>query len=218
MRTATEDLLLAYTTGALSEAESLLIATHLALCPEARDQVQLLEALGGVLLAQLDRQPPQDAADPTLAALLGRLDAPRPSAPPAPAPLPDAELAALPQPLRGYAARGGRWKTVVPGMVHQIVLPVAGWSGAPVRLTRVRGGFRVPQHTHRGRELNLVLTGGFHDRGQPFGPGDVADNDEADTHELLIDPGEDCIILAVNEAPLVPVGLSARIASWLTGF
>lgn len=212
-------LLAAYSAGTLAHAQDFLVACHLSRCPQCRDQVALLDEIGGLLLDLGDTTP---SAEDALLSILGRLDD-EPTAEPAPreaAPLPPELLALdLPEPLRSTLARSGvtQWATVVPGFVHQITLPIP-WEGEPVRLTRVRGGFRVPRHTHRGRELNLVLAGGFRDPSGGYGPGDVAENDDSVTHELAIDPGEDCIILAVNESPLVPVGLTARVASWLVGF
>jgi len=213
---APDDLLIGYATGTLTEAESLLIAIHLTLCPDCRRRHESLEAIGGAMLETLAPSTMQPGA---LSAMLAMLD----TAPPSPPQYPDLPPAfanlPLPVPLRNYVAQSGqkKWKTVVPGVVHQITLPIS-WEGAPVRLTRMRGGFKVPQHTHNGRELNIVLTGGFHDRGEGFGRGDISDRDAAVTHELNIDSGEECILLAVNENPLVPIGMTARLASWITGF
>lgn len=218
MRHPEDSLLLEYSAGVLSEAEELLIAAHLSLCADCRARVVALDAVGGALLeASPSTSHDRDAA--SLAAVLFRLSEPAPVQQPVPAIAPALADLPLPAPLRDVVARAGirSWSTVVPLMVQQITLPIV-WAGAPVRLTRVRGGFRVPNHTHRGRELNLVLAGGFHDHRGGYGPGDVTDSDERVTHALSIDRGEDCIILAVNEAPLVPVGLGAQLASWLTGF
>ena len=211
-----DDLLIGYATGTLTEAESLLIATHLSLCPVCRKHNRSLEAVGGAVLESIT---PVEMADSSLESLLAVLDDPFP--PPAPrSVLPEAFAdLLLPTPLRNYVVESGQkqWQTVVPGVVHQITLPVS-LGGVPVRLTRMRGGFKVPKHTHNGRELNLVLHGGFHDRGEGFGPGDISDRDESVTHELNIDPGEPCILLAVNENPLVPVSITAKLASWFTPF
>lgn len=220
MRHPADDLLLAYSAGALSGAEDLLVASHLSMCPRCERQSELLDAVGGAWLEPAPVSPPRASeGDDALAAMLSRLD--EPVAVPAPPPVLSVELSALPlpAPLRDALARAGitSWQTLLPGFVQQIMLPIP-WHGAPVRLTRVRGGFRVPRHTHKGRELNLVLAGGFQDPSGGYGPGDVADNDADVVHELAIDPGEDCLILAVNEFPLVPVGITAHIAQWLIGF
>ncbi|MFT5686197.1 MAG: putative transcriptional regulator [Myxococcota bacterium] len=213
---APDDLLLGYAAGSLGEAESLLLATHLALCPECRSRHEGLEAIGG---AMLETVAPATISPDVLSAMLSMLDLPEP--PPSPRPTLPAAFAdlSLPGPLRDYVATSGltEWEMLIPGVLHQITLPVT-IKGTPVRLTRMRGGFKVPRHTHEGRELNLVLAGGFHDRGEGFGPGDISDRNADVTHELNIDPGEPCILLAVNDNPLVPVGMLAHVASWLVGF
>lgn len=217
MRHPDDSLLVAYSAGTLSAAEDLLLATHLSRCAQCTAQATLLDEIGGSWLA--DNAGASDETE-ALSQMLDRLDEPAPPQPQPPPPLaPAFEGIGLPEPLRSTLARTGvqRWQTVLPGLVQQVTLPIR-WRGAPVRITRVRGGFRVPKHTHRGRELNLVLAGGYRDQAGGFGPGDIAENDEDVTHELHIDPGEDCIILAVNEHPLVPVGIISSMVSALTGF
>ena len=211
-----DDLLLGHAAGGLGEAESLLVATHLTMCAACRAQSAALDAWGGAMLEEVS---PQSVPAELLASTLSQLDAPIPPPPPPRALPPELAALPLPEPLRSCvaAAEQQRWKMLLPGLVYQLTLPVS-WGSTPVRLTRVRGGFKVPPHTHTGRELSLVLAGGFHDRGQGYAPGDITDWDEQVTHALHIDPGEDCLILAVNEAPLVPVGLSSKVVSWITGY
>lgn len=211
-----DDLLVGYAAGTLSEAVSLLVASHLALCPDCRSRCARLESIGGAVLESVT---PAAVSPDALSTMLAMLDTPAPPPPPRPVlPAAFADLN-LPGPLRDYVARSGQtdWDTLVPGTLHQVTLPVS-INDTPVRLTRMRGGFKVPQHTHTGRELNLVLTGGFHDRGEGFGPGDISDRGTDVTHALHIDPGEPCVLLAVNTHPLVPVGALANIAKWLVGF
>ncbi|MEK9832936.1 MAG: hypothetical protein VW453_10120, partial [Rhodospirillaceae bacterium] len=45
-----DELLVSYAAGELNEAWSLLIATHIAVCPRCRDRVGTAEALGAALL------------------------------------------------------------------------------------------------------------------------------------------------------------------------
>ena len=62
-----EDLLLAYAAGDLGEAWSLLIATHLALCPVCRGAVRDAEAIGGALIDELaPEELSRDALEKTL--------------------------------------------------------------------------------------------------------------------------------------------------------
>jgi putative transcriptional regulator len=71
-----------------------------------------------------------------------------------------------------------------------------------VRLLRIPAGKPVPEHSHGGRELTVVLTGSFHDEVDEFGPGDIEDADGSLTHQPIAGAAEDCICLAVTDAPL----------------
>ncbi len=123
----------------------------------------------------------------------------------------------VPDPLLPYLAEATGWRTVLPGFVHEIPLPLS-WGETPVTIVRMRPGFVVPMHGHLGQELNLVLAGGLDDGDDEFLPGDVVMKDEKDSHSLDIHDDGHCIVLVVRQGPLVPKGLVARAASWLTRF
>ena len=69
-------------------------------------------------------------------------------------------------------------------------------------LLRVGGGRRVPEHSHGGQELTLILQGAYRDRFGVFAAGDIADHDEDVEHQPIAEPGEDCICLVAVDAPL----------------
>jgi len=207
----TDDLLVEHISGASPAAVSLLVATHLSLCSRCRRVASLLDAVGG---AALNALPAQGAPEQGLDAFLSRLDAPVEVGPPAPPAGPDW----LPQPLRSLVGPlpDASWRTLVPGLAWNLDLPLHH-GDRPVRLARMRAGFRVPRHSHAGRELNLVLAGGYTDATGSFERGDLADNDGTVEHELRIDAGEPCVLLVVNDAPLLPRGPVANVLSWLSG-
>jgi len=66
----------------------------------------------------------------------------------------------------------------------------------------------VPEHSHRGRELTVVLSGAFNDGETLFVRGDVEDADDSVQHVPTATAEADCICLAVTEAPL-------RFRSWV---
>ena len=49
-----EEILLDYASGSLNEVWSLAVATHLSLCPQSRQIVSDMEAIGGKLLSEID--------------------------------------------------------------------------------------------------------------------------------------------------------------------
>ena len=201
-----DDLLLAYAAGALPEALSLMVATHVSLCDACRAQLEACEALGGVVVeeqetAELDAL----ALDHTLA-LLER----EPQAAAAPRTR-QTDCAVLPAPLHDYV--GGdvsaiRWRSIGMG-VKQAILPTG--PGATARLLFIPAGAAVPDHSHRGIELTMVLQGAFSDEVDRFARGDVETADESVHHTPTADPGADCICLAVTDAPLRFSGLIPRL-------
>src|SRR5207245_3768 len=64
-----DSLLIEYAAGSLDEATALLVATHLALCPDCRRPVRRAEAVGGALLESAPSEPlASDALGPPTAA------------------------------------------------------------------------------------------------------------------------------------------------------
>ncbi len=209
-----DELLLDYVTGGLSESWSLAVATHLALCPACRRQTARLEAVGGGLLQATE--PVQVAAD-SLSAVMARLDAPaaaddEPQAPQVPS------RSGLPQPLRRYAENATgelEWKRLGRG-ASQLRIDT-GDPGATARLLRIPAGMPVPLHTHRGLELTVVLSGAFADATGRYGPGDFQEADETLEHQPHATPEADCICLAVTDAPLRFRSVAARLLQPLLG-
>lgn len=208
-----EEHLLDYAAGAASEAVSLLVATHLALCPDCRAKVADYERIGG---AMLDESQPAALPDAALATVLDRLDD-MPDETPARLPAesfdePTRRL--LPEPLRSYIGcnlDAASWHSVTKAL-QEIELPL-GESGYRTRLYRIKAGQAMPEHTHGGTEMTLVLAGGFTDDTGHYGRGDVSIADDALVHTPVADPGEDCICLAVTDAPLKLTGPIGRIVN-----
>lgn len=211
-----DELLLDYAAGSLAEGWSLAVATHLALCPACRRRLKGMEAAAGMLLETLPNEPETvagtDAAsweqmkirmqgDDRGAAIAAT------TAEPNPATAPQAPM--LPEPLRSYLGGDGanlKWRPLGRGAYH---IPIRTRDGeTSVRLLRIPAGKPVPEHSHGGRELTLVLAGSFRDEEGEFHRGDIEDADETLMHQPIANEGEDCICLAVTDAPL-------KFRSWL---
>jgi putative transcriptional regulator len=198
-----DQLLMAYAAGRLPEAFSLVVATHLSLCDDCRAQAGSFDALGGALLEEAGETTMREDA---LAQALARIEG-----------LPQAKSKPLkaagifPAPLAGHVGGGPdavRWRRVGGG-VRQAILPTGG--GATARLLYIPAGKAVPDHTHRGMELTLVLQGAFADAEESFARGDVEISDETVEHTPTVLAGEDCICLSATEAPLRFRGLIPRL-------
>jgi putative transcriptional regulator len=201
-----EERLLDYASGASPEPVALLVATHLALCPGCRRAIAELEAVGGALLEEL---PPEPVNDDSFARLLARLDRPAPAVPAVSSGDP-----ILPQPLRDYIGSLDRvaWRRF--GPVYEVRL-LTGFDRLTTRLVRIRPGSVMPRHTHAGSELSLVLQGGFSDVTGHYRRGDVAEADREVDHRPVVDADEECLCLAVTDAP---VRLTGRLGRLLNPF
>lgn len=215
-----EATLMSYAAGALSEALSVVVASHLELCPHCRGRVKELEALGA---AMLDDVAPAEMSDTSLAAFWQKLDT-----------LDDKLLridsegtaetmAGTAHGLSGpLAALLGRpltevpWKRLAPGIRYHR-LPLTDPSRGDLRLLKIAPGRKMPEHGHGGSEMTLVLSGSYHDRFGRFGPGDVADLDAEVEHQPIIDAEHHCICLVASERPARFKGLLSRLLQPLVG-
>ena len=200
----TDDLLMAYAAGSLPEAFDLMVATHLSLCDHCRARAESFDAVGGHVL---EEQPDSIAmSDTSLAATMALISKGAPAAKPA-----RPNCSVLPVPLQDYV--GGtvsdiRWKPIGMG-VKQAILPTT--SEASARLLFIPAGTAVPDHGHNGIELTMVLQGAFSDEVDRFARGDVEIADEDLEHTPVADISEDCICLAVTDAPLKFTKLMPRL-------
>ncbi|MDQ0320735.1 putative transcriptional regulator [Pararhizobium capsulatum DSM 1112] len=215
-----DELLASYAAGTLAEGWRLAVATHLALAPHARRRLALFEKTAGQMLEDIQPEAPAgdvwvkirakiDNQQPSPVSTMPRAAPEKPSLAPAPV---------LPEPLRSYL--GGdvmdlKWRTLGRGAYH---IPIRTEDGETnVRLLRIPAGKPVPEHSHGGRELTLVLSGSFQDSGELFARGDIEEADATLTHQPIATPGEDCICLAVTDAPLRFKSMLLRLVQPLLG-
>ena len=189
-----EAVIAAYSAGTLDEAFSLIVASHVSMCDECRAALSAYEAVGGAVLESVETV---EVDDDALAATLALIDEM-----PVIEETPKRASSIFPAPLEDYVGGGPdkvRWRRVGGG-VKQAILPCAGKSTA--RLLYIPAGMAVPDHTHNGMELTMVLQGAFADEVDRFARGDVELGDEDLSHTPVAEAGEDCICLAVTDAPL----------------
>ena len=197
-RQSVDDLLIAHAAGKLPEPVGLAVATHLALNPAARARYRRYEAFGGVLARRAGAG----------GARAGRLGS-------------DGNTARrrvgggagagsgvavtdrrVPRPLRDYLPgplESLRWRFYGPAAEIELPIKVPGYR---TTLIRVRAGRHVPQHTHEGNELTVVLEGAFRDETGHYGRGDLMIADSSLDHRPRADEAQDCVCLVVTDAPL----------------
>ncbi|WP_439118663.1 ChrR family anti-sigma-E factor [Marivita sp.] len=209
----TDDLLMAYSAGDLPEAVNLIVATHISLCDECRAAMGSYDAVGG---AVLDTCASVEMAQNSLKSVLDMIHAQDSQVQDKPASA-MVQDDVLPAPLVDYVGGGlenVRWRSAGMG-VKQAILPTS--KHATARLLYIPAGTAIPDHGHHGLELTLVLKGAFQDEGGYFGRGDIEVASEDLNHTPVADISEDCICLAVTDAPLKFKGLVPRIAQPFLG-
>jgi len=211
-----EALLLDYVSGTLGETWSLGIATHLALCPTCRRTVDVLEAMGGDLLENISpAEMSGDAAARMMARIDVRDDAENETG------LPTLQLSKshiLPQPLLSYLGKDLadlKWQRLGMGAFQSLIQTQE--KDVTARLLRIPAGKPVPEHTHRGLELTLILSGEFSDATGTYKRGDLQEADETLGHHPCAGKDKDCVCLAITDAPLRFRSLAARIVQPMLG-
>ncbi|MBE7636618.1 hypothetical protein GUA87_07150 [Sneathiella sp. P13V-1] len=212
-----DDTLLAYVNNTLPETLSVVVATHLAICPDCRKSVEMMDDLAAMYvlnsdpaeLSSSERHIPDmpgfkhaDKSDASGTRVLERDKG-------VPAPLSDY----LPVNLDDVP-----WRRLVPGVSH---FPLStksrdGNKGA-LRLLKIAPGTPLPEHGHGGQELTLILSGSYIDEMGRFRKGDIADLDEDVEHRPVADTEKDCICLIATDAPLRFKGLISRMLQPMIG-
>ena len=209
---ADDSTLLSYAAGALPESFSLVMAAHLEQCDRCRQRLLEAEDVGGTLLGGIQAEPlAGDSMDKVWAAI--------DSGEPEPEPAPPAPVAGLPAVLCRYLPGGLdniRWRTVAPG-IRQFVLKDVESGHGTARLLSIAPGTTIPDHTHGGSELTLILKGSFYDETGRFRAGDLADLDDSVHHQPVADTNEPCICLIATDERLRFTGVFSRLLQPLVG-
>jgi putative transcriptional regulator len=192
------DLMTEYAAGALPLAQSACVFAHLENCTHCQ---QLAADLNNVGAALFDNLEPVPVGDVQLEAVLARLDEEPPLqfASPAPAESTGAFPAVLQRLIRGDFSDLS-WKSV--GKSLRISYLETGDPQHELALYHIKAGGCVPEHGHRGKEMTLILEGGFSDSEGSYHKGDFIYREPGDLHAPTALQSEDCICVAVLDAPL----------------
>lgn len=191
-----------YALGRLDDITGLLVAAHVDLCPHCQQQVAAIEAREATLW--LADGEPDGGADATLNAMLTTILSSAPDATPT-----------KPQPLPLQPIVVGERRFELPRALQRFAPQVKPWRrfGSKIWQSRLEFGDRhlqllfmdkegrVPQHTHKGQEITLVLHGGFEDENGEYRAGDFMVRDGRHRHTPVASH-EACLCIALSEGPL----------------
>lgn len=194
------DVLLAgYASGSISPALHALVGAHLELSPVNRSYVRLMEESLANRLSSIPARPLR-SRDARLAEIFGAEPAPKPQIMKDD---PRAIIQFFGKPIDDLA-----YKTLLPG-VRECRLDAGEHTRAI--LYRIRAGQKLPEHTHDGSEVTLVLRGSFHDQSGHFKRGDIVIADEDVNHVPYADEREECVCFSVIDAPVRLTGPFGRL-------
>lgn len=195
-----EDLLWDYHRGRLSPGMRLAVRTHMELCPQCRSERRLFDDIGGALLDDIEGVAMSDNALDLALARIERPEEPEPAATvKQPAFL---EGFDLPESLKTADIPGRYW--AAPGVWMAPVRFDEDVQGTKTYLMFVKRGMVMPEHTHRGREITLMLKGNYSDQGGTYRRGDFVLCDEAVCHSPAMGGDEDCLCLVAQEGLILP--------------
>lgn len=206
--------LMAFSAGTLGEALSAVAAAHIEICPTCQRELRDLDMMGAGLLEAM----PVKAAgvSPGAPALPGEVVAMAQRR----------QVRTVPQARKlvpvnvarrlGVDLQNVEWRRLGPGVWHHR-LPLSAGSVGDLRLLKIAGGRRMPEHGHGGSELTLVLEGAYSDENGRYLPGDLQDIDADFEHVPVADPVLGCICIVASEKPARFKGLISRLLQPLTG-
>ncbi len=190
--------------GTLSPVESLMISAHCDMCSHCQKKVDALTAD----LASNELHEAAESYDPDFDLMLANITqqpaAERPSkavmpAKPATTIELDGKTFELPKSLQRLVKKKGNWSSLV-GKLWQSPVDL-GIDGVANFIYIEKGG-TVPEHTHRGSEMTLVINGEFSDGLNDYDSGDLIYMTGEHTHAPRSDAPEGCLVFSVVDQPL----------------
>jgi putative transcriptional regulator len=196
-------MLAGYAAGTLPRALHALVGAHLELSPANRGFVSRLEE-SLTQEAFVAQSRPVRQRDARLEAIFGSEAA---------TPRPEIRAGVMPRPLvhlLGQSVEALPFRSVLPGVKE---FRFETHDDTRAVLYRIRAGRKLPQHSHEGAEVTLVLQGGFTDETGHYRRGDMVIADEHLDHVPVADADEECICFAVMDAPLRLTGPIGRLVN-----
>lgn len=203
------EILIKYASGHLSSAYAMAIELHTKFCNGCADHVIELNNIGGKLLnAQKNTSVKLSFDD-----LMTKIDSLEQEATESIEPGHiSADVTSIMQ-LAKTSGRKRNWKAITSKISNLSV--DLGDKDYDVNLIKMKGGSKVPAHTHKGTEVTVVINGSFKDAYGEYNVGDFLIRDSSTKHSPHADV--DCICFAVTDAPLHYTGMLGPFINWFAG-
>ena len=189
-------LLNEFSSGTLPLAQSVCVSLHLKYCDQCQRNHRRLQQMGAAMFEKLA---PQQIDDSLLQSVMGRLDEEAPLSY-ATAPEEESDYPALMQRLMNGRYQELDWDRVNKDL--RISRLRTGDRDNELSLYHIKAGGSIPQHTHKGTELTLVLDGSFSDEEGVYHEGDFLMRDAEHVHTPTAARTGDCVCVGVLDAPI----------------
>ncbi|PSW06786.1 ChrR family anti-sigma-E factor [Photobacterium lipolyticum] len=196
-----DDTLARYAAGDLDPASSIMMSAHLEYCINCRLRIDELEASYTQVLESTPAEPMTCGLTEMLSQILSQ-----PAEPLGVEPVPisgvlklDNKEFHLPRALQRHKDEIGPWSRL-PGKIQRAYVSTGGKS--KMNFIYMEPDSALPEHTHQGLEITLVLSGRFTDEHASYGPGDFIVQTTEHQHSPKTRPGQDCLCLTLLDAPL----------------
>ncbi|MGB4057433.1 MAG: ChrR family anti-sigma-E factor [Alphaproteobacteria bacterium] len=200
---AYEALLLSYAAGLLDQAQSLIVASHIALSPQAREKVETCEAIGGALMER--NCEPVSMRSESLTNVLRHLDNPQERSEQIDEQIIEIvfpEGLSIPLCLKRTVAchvRQTHWRRLRPG-IEGLELTLE-CRQSRTRFLKAERGVKTPCPPQRGMELTLVLDGALMDETGMYKRGDLVIVDETIHHQPISCERQGGFYMVVSSTP-----------------
>jgi putative transcriptional regulator len=198
----TNQTLVGFAEGLIAPNESLLVSAHCDMCLQCATKVSAcIDAYAEQTFNEQALSETDDALSNVLDAILSR---------------PHASLKQKTNAKQSTLAIGGK-DFELPASLQRLASDVGDWSHligklwqAPVSLggknlanfIYMEHGGGVPEHTHLGKELTLVINGSFEDESHRYETGDYLSFNHLDIHTPVSNSEGGCLVFSIIDQPL----------------
>lgn len=215
-----EQWLSEYVAGTLADSQALCVSTHLAFCNQCKKETTEMTLFCAALF---NNQQTDGASSPTaLQQILSDIDINTGNShtdhdtQPTSSNEDSNQLPKVIQKLIPGEAGNLRWRKI--GSKISIAKLDNLGDKREITLHKLQPGSSVSDHDHRGREVTVVLHGSFSDDEGQYYPGDFLVREPGETHQPKVNNNEECLCLAVCDAPVKFTGLFTRLLNPLIAY
>lgn len=202
--------IISYSSGALSSSFALIVSSHIEKCDHCSKNIVHCNEMGGSFLELAENE---SLGTDSYAIFLDKLEKSKNTE--------NADSRAgsfdnnseVPVSLQRHIGRdldSLKWSFLAPG-IKKSTVKLDGPENKHLTFLKIKSKKKIPEHSHTGSELTLVLKGSFDDENGRYVAGDIADHDHTSHHEPVVTSKEDCICVIATDGPLIFNSLIANI-------